>query len=421
MQSINNNIKISFINVPLTVVNDRDELLQIMNDPKTEGKLSNLDLSLVELANIRFTNYELCNIVFNAFNPEKRDRKELFNLDFEGCKFCQVSFAHCNIERCNFDTIADVSTTTMEKVDFFFCKFDYSRFKSVEMRICDFRYSEINNCSMGGVKADICDFYMTAFKGVTNFIESQFTRCSFTNAVFENHCITMHNLQSLVQEDYDAYANIIINLKTWHKINPCASQSYLNKSEQKKKSIVNGEATVQKGESVKVLKLKSMQSNAKEAQQLYTIFSGIYNGKGLNHDSNEAYRRAKICENNYYWLSVRVHWATCKFWKIPGDCFKMLTPFSSMLFGFGYMLLPIFIISSLIVLAFASYIYGYSDTSSGSFWQDLVASMHNMLSPLENHFNHLLDKVIALLQTCFGILILGFLGFIFANRVRNDG
>ena len=77
MQSINNNIKISFINVPLTVVNDRDELLQIMNDPKTEGKLSNLDLSLVELANIRFTNYELCNIVFNAFNPEKRDRKEL--------------------------------------------------------------------------------------------------------------------------------------------------------------------------------------------------------------------------------------------------------------------------------------------------------------------------------------------------------
>lgn len=200
--------------------------------------------------------------------------------------------------------------TMMGKVDFFFSRFDYSRFKNVKMNICDFRYSEIDNCSMGGVEADLCDFYMASFKGVSNFVDSHFKRCSFTNTFFENHCITMANLHSLVQEDYNAYADIIINMKNWHKINPCAGESFLNKSEQEKKKIKNGEACETAEKNIEVLTLESMCKSAKEAQLFYTMLSGIYNGKGLNHDSNEAYRRAKVCEKNYYWRSIKVFWAT---------------------------------------------------------------------------------------------------------------
>lgn len=90
-----------------------------------------------------------------------------------------------------------------------------------------------------------------------------------------------------------------------------------------------------------------------------------------------------------------------------------------MLFGYGYMTLPIFLISVFLLVVFASYVYFFTAESSGNFGEDLATSAHNMLSPWS--FKSLIDRVVALVQTCFGILILGFLGFIFANKVRNDG
>lgn len=273
---------------------------------------------------------------------------------------------------------------------------------------------------MGHMHASKCDFYMTAFKGTTNFIDSKFTYCSITNAVFENHCIEMKNLDNLAQENYEIYSCFLMNYPNWQKLNPCASVSFLNKSEHAKKRKCREDGDNEQRVNESELKLESKQYISREAQQIYTVLSGIYNGKGLNHDSNEAYRKAKVNEMRYYLCSIKLEFKRHHYWDVMKYLWRLLNPITLWVLGYGYKWMPILFIGAIVVVTFGLYVYFVSNESKGILSEDMTGSMQNMISPVDN-FKIISNKIIALIQSCIGILILGFLGFIFANRIRNNG
>lgn len=391
----------------LTVLDSREELEKLLQLHKS---LKGYDLSLIDLKDLDFSDFELEDVVFNYFDVERKERKEIFNVNFKGCTMNRVSFAHCSFCRCNFDSYSeklnheeeeiteDPHPTNMSECDFFFCEFENCRFKNTKMSVVDFRYSSFTDCSMGCVKVQYGDFYMTAFHGTTNFLDSVFSLCSLTNATFDNHCLLMENIDRLIQEDYERYIKIFIRKKNWFKQNPCGNISKLKNA--------NG----------KDGKLEVKIYISKEAKFIYTTLSGLYSGKGLFRDSNKAYSKAKKCEAQYYKLLQKKAWKRKECWSWLKNVFRWVGPVYVMLKGYGYKFWPVMAWFAVLIVVCWMILWFTKDLS----WYDsLAASICNSIGTGSQDFDRL-KPVLASFERFMGILLIGLLGFVWANKIRNN-
>lgn len=418
------NIFTSFVGKDnLICLSTRDQLNELINNCRNEHKpLENLNLTKVDVSNTDFSHLMIRNVIFNGFNPEREQPKKIFNVNFKGCIMIGVSFSHCRFIRCNFDkdkitmreaikhnTKSDGSLTVrdnisnkptyLNEVDFFFCQFETCRFRTTKIDTADFRYSKFTDCTLGSWEVTRGDFYMCSFCGSTNFYMSKFTLCSLTEVIFEQHCPSINNINKLVQEDYDAYHDIIIGKVDWSKHNPCAGFSHVNEAEDNDK------------------KLESRIHNHLEAYRVYAMLSGIYNGKGLFRESNEAYKKAKRNEAKFRSLSIKRDWENREFWSLSKQLYKRFQILISYIMGYGFKMMHVIFV--FLILVIIGGVLFFNKTDADDIWNSLAFSLNNTLGPYD-YFSQIAGIIWASLQTAFGILLVGFLGFIMANRIRNN-
>ena len=452
-----NKAKLSFIledETTFKTVNTVEELRQLVADCRKNGRaLSKYDFSNLDVIdNVCFDRLVLEDVVFSRFRPCCNKRPLLFQLSFMGATLRRISFAHANLLQCNFDTIDENAhkqskidiegqdgndinkdnckeiPTILEYADFFYSNLEYCRFRKTYSNYVDFRYSNINNCTLGEYEVKMGDFYCCNFLGSTNFIDSEFENCSFTNATFEHACIRMDNIRDgIVQENSDDYHNKFINNKGihWYRYNPCFSFSSMNHF-----SGVNKE--------------KSDAAIASESMNFYKQMSGVFAGKGLNRDSNKAYAK-KVLEERKYSKAKLVELKKEKDCKAePVDLKKkeekkdeeeknkehgkwyyrrkLCSTYAIQWMGYGYKLLNPFLGFLLIVIVFWM-IFQFVDCTvcinTPEWLQHIGYSLNNALSPFEDYYK-VVNIFISALQSTLGVLIVGFLGFVVANKVRNN-
>lgn len=424
--SVNKDILLSFIDEK-TVILDRsiktvEELRELVNKCRNseDKRLSGYDFSNInEISCVCFDGLSLENVVFSRFFPDKKERPLMFQLSFVGATLHNVSFAYAQLRQCNFDKLKRnddaILDTTLTNVDFFFSEFDYCRFRGTKAQFVDFRYSKVDNCTMGDFHVTLGDFYFSNFMGCTNFIDSSFKLCSFTCASFDNSCIRMGNIDRIVQEDDNCYHHTFLyNQKIhWNRYNPCSSISSIN----------NGDT------------LKSKVFIASEAMNFYKQMSGIYAGKGLNRDSNEAYRKRVLMERKYCRLKMR-YIRTEEGKKEIKDLKEKGEKYHGMWYyrrgfwktilvqglGFGYMWgVPCLLFLLLVFVYWV--IYQLTDSSVGyvtpEWLQHVAFSLNNALSPFSEYYE-VVNIFVSSIQSTIGVLLVGFLGFVIANKIRND-
>ena len=406
----------------LTPIKSKAVLLGMMSQCRKNKKLhlSNLDLSeMDDCCSICFDGYELDNIVFSKFCPENPQKRHLFNLSFVGAELNRVSFAQAYLQQCNFDTM-DVDAhklhyqkmhgedmpeekeakkiSTLNQVDFFFSKLEFCRFRKTMAKYVDFRYSHVCDCTMSEFDVTYGDFYFCYFKGCTNFIDSRFTDCSLTCASFENDCIRMNNIiGGIAQENSQVYHQELIHNPIWLRYNPCNSFSSMNHKGNKGKDD------------------ESDANIAGEAMHVYKQLSGLYSGKGLNRDSNRAYRKSKLCEIDYCKLKMKLSKKNGKIKDLYAYRWSFIKAWVTKLFGFGYQWKATVAWFIVIVL-----FYGLIGIiRKGSDYNILFHSLYNSMGP-HDCFTETVPLPWASFESIFGILLIGFLGFIIANNIRND-
>ena len=436
-------MELSFVDektVVLKKVETRDELLDLISKCRANEtyKLSNLDLSQIkDCCNLDFDGLKLDNIIFSRFNPESQQKKIFFMLSFMGSTLNRVSFAQSYLQQCNFDTMDKDAislhrekvnnktpindntkevTSKLTEVDFFFSKLEYCRFRLSNLNTVDFRYSHLVDCSMGEINVDLGDFYNCAFEGCTNFIRGRFTNCSFTNATFEYNCLRMSNIpEGIVQEYSEKYHKDLILAKEWMKYNPCASYSSMNHESNKKEIEYN---------------TKSQANIALEASNFYKELSGTLAGKGFFNDSNIAYKKSKEQEVKFCKLELLlpVENRKCLDGKKSGadQVYKRRLMLDKCIryFGYGYKwTAPVYWFLG-IVAFFAALTTLFNGLSS--FFKMLSWSLNNSMSPYEHYtslFENFLEDFgvfISSLESIAGVLLIGFLGFVIANKIRNN-
>ena len=155
---------ISFVETDnLEVINNLEDLEALLK--RSNKKIQRVDLSNIDLRNLDFSDFELEDVVFNYFDVTRKERKEIFNVNFKGCIMNRVSFAQCSLCRCNFDSykkslnnekdeITEVErNTSLSQCDFFFSEFVNCRFKNARMSVVDFRYSVWQSCARSPKRA----------------------------------------------------------------------------------------------------------------------------------------------------------------------------------------------------------------------------------------------------------------------------
>ena len=400
------------------MLKSREQLKKLL---RLHKPLKGYDLSGIALRDLDFSGLRLEDVVFNYFDVKRKERKEIFNVNFKGCSMERVSFAHCSFCRCNFDsdseklnheegeTRAEKDSPKMSECDFFFCEFENCRFKNTKMSVVDFRYSSFTDCSMRCAQVTFGDFYMAAFHGTTNFPHSVFSLCSLTNATFDNHCLLMENIHRLIQEDYELYSDNFIHKKNWFKQNPCGNISKLK---------------IAKGEDCE-LEVKIYISQ--EAKFIYTTLSGLYSGKGLFRDSNKAYSKAKKCEAQYYKLLQKKARQRKAYRSSLKNIFRRVEPVFIMRIGYGYKPWPV--VALLMIVWFAEPLFSLAV----SIWNSMALYFEKIKMPwlaealswIGSHavsiWNSMapyfeLAPVLERLET----LLIGLLGFVWANNIRNN-
>lgn len=440
-------IKVSFVkNIDNHyVVNDSAELQSFIDRCRENNEpLMNLDLSGVELKNMDLSRLKIEDVVFNSYDPSRSDYKEIFNVSFKGTVLNRVAFAQCSFVRCNFDKFSptkkelekqnktigmyDEKSTVISEGDFFMTRWESCRFRRTEIDKADFRYSEFNNCSMGGCRVNLGDFYMAAFRGTTDFTDSVFSRCSITNAIFENDLIRMKGINKLVQECYNDYSEVIIGHPKWYKQNPCGDFSHKNEGEDK-------------GDTV-----KSKAYIYHESSVMYAQLSGLYASKGFFKDSNLAYEKAKCNEAwaMYFemiyeggkWtgnlkqyiknifskkkceLNEKKKRNPVKYGRIGKNMFSLLYFLVCWILGFGYKLTNVLVCIVSLVVGY-TLLFHFKTKDKYDLPDEFAYSLNNTLSPYEN-FCVEVGYALSSVQTTVGILLIGFAGFVLANRVRSN-
>lgn len=402
------------------------EILEAANDPKQAGyhRLQDLDLSNIDVASVRsnFDGWHIENVVFSRFCPKEREKKEIFGLSFMGATLKSVCFAQAHLYRCNFDTLDQDAydtaikrltemvpnysavakpqrQTTMTEVNFFLSELELCRFRNVEMYAADFRYSYVNDCTIREAKVTYGDFYFCNFRGCTTFDKTEFIYCSFTNCMFENNAIRISNIpQGVIQEHYAAYEHMVLNYPAWLHYNPSATFSSIN-HDANKGNIPS-----------------SQLSNAAEAANFYKNMSGIYAGKGLNRDSNRAYKRAKLNEIKYLHKLIAKSCREHNYGSAAMKISQLLLDYLTVAFGFGYMWWVVVFWFVVLIMVYGLYYYSHSTEGLEA---AISYSFNNSLGPNEA-ITEIVNFFLASCQSAFGMLLIGFLGFIMANNLRND-
>lgn len=409
----------SFITEPLTILASREDLVSII-DNLEEKTLSDLDLSGIDCSGISFDEFTIKNVVFSRFQDSSDTRHTISMVSFKNASLENVCFAQSELSRCNFDG------AVIQNADFFFSTLLFCRFRDAVGYCLDFRYSSIESCSMSTSTIVMSDFYMAVFSGSTSFVNSSFKYCSLTSATFNGNCITMDNLRSLssadeivnkpnisselktllsrndsnvflIQDDYTLYHRFN-HIPNWNRRNPCSSTSHLN--------------TAEKND----ITLESKQFISKESMQQYRVLSGLYTGMGLFKDSNRAYRMTKRKELEHYWLSVRVAFKKHNYCKCFSNVLKCTGPLIVKSLGYGYKW-------SIIVVWFLTLIIGYSiyhyASTASKYIDSLTGSMNNSMGP-NPEFIARINEFIGSIEPTIGTLLIGFLGFVIANKIRNN-
>lgn len=401
------------INEDLAIITSREELVRLLSTKKDDKVLHNIDISSVDIDNLDLSGFYLSNVIIGTFDPSSTNKRRVHHVDFTGCKMRKVIMSQCDISQCIFDkTTCDVlDASECGNIDFFFSTFSYSRFKHSKLTLADFRYSKINDCSLGNCHFYLCDFYMAGFNGATNFQGSCFESCSLTFATFENEILKMENITSLNQENFEEYQKL--NNPALLKFNPTGGMSYINHSHER---IINAERTGKEPDIIDIL--ESRQFIAKEASDIYIYLSGIYSGKGLNRDSNLAYRKANLQKKIYMWTLMQASFRKGEYWTSIKSFFKWLTLIFVGTLGYGYRMMPVFLWLIFIIGIFTWYYFLVSngDTELGD---GIAYSIVNSLSPYDKYLQNTKD-LFASIETMLGVIIMGFIGFIFANKIRNN-
>lgn len=444
---------------------ERNKSLHLSFSQKTRPVLENLDLSEIDFSENsgelrkNFDGWIIRNVIFSKFNPKSKEKKSLFGLSFRGAKMDRVVFAQASLDRCNFDCLENEQIkiclfnrsiiiitdkeSTLDKVDFFFSEFSYCRFRGCKMDMVDFRYAKVSDCSMNEINVTYGDFYDCNFKGCTAFLESNFTKCSFTNAVFEHQVIHFESIHNILQDNINDYRKIIdVRNSKWERYNPCGT---------KRESSPDDEEI------------------RKEAKEMYRHLSGIYAGKGLNNDSNAAYGKMKKKELRISWENakdsvfgllfflillgflfcklIEYGYMNCKvvfscigifalyklydsikgyvkmvlryIWQKIEDLYGVVSGCITYFMGYGYKWLNVIIAYLLLILIGALFFYyKFDDICS---WQEALEYSFYNLTGLQNNLpNDGWKGVIVGFYHLLGVLLIGYLGFIFANKMRNN-
>lgn len=365
-----------------------EELKGLVDDARRSGlmTLRNLDLSECPIANLDFSKLLLENIVFSRHIPEDRERKMLFNVSFKGSTLRNVKFEHAVLQQCNFDKSHSC------EMDFFYSNLEVCRFRDAELKMSDFRWSKISDCSLSKCLFVECDFYMCAFKGVTTLHDTTMEACSITDAVFENNVIRIQDIMSLLQEDYDTYVRVLRHTsgRINNPVNPIADREHEDDSEK--------EARI-----------------AAESADAYLALSGIYQGKGYMEDSNKAYKRANDCRLKHYLIRIKNAGVSCK---LPSYLLHVLKYSGIAMMGYGYQWWKVCVIFLIIALAGGAYMH-YC-VPSMNIMEAYARGLNNSMGPQESFAEIVGNFLYSSTHSALGLLIIGFLGFILANKVRNN-
>lgn len=403
----------------LTKLSTGDFILKIFDlEKKGLKELKNLDLSEVNfsgknnLVKRNFDEWDIKNVIFSRFNPNTEGKKYLFGLSFKGAKLKNVGFTQAFLDRCNFDS----PRKELKEIDFFFSEFNYCHFCDCYMDTIDFRYTKISDCSMRNINVTFGDFYFCNFKGCSSFQKSTFKNCSFTNAVFEHNVIRIESIKGILQDNYDIYKSVI-DLKVWSRYNPTGNESQIGRTEEE------------------VLD---------EAVEMYKQLSGIYAGKGLNKDSNEAYRKMRNKEMQKNFLPImellskigrlinKIFLPIKKLFKYIG---RLIYGPIIALFGYGYRLRnAFFLFTALIILG--ALLFHFSDNKSTkisyccccdsiehkstSFCEAVSYSVYNSVGSYVEEYVNTIGPFWTAVLSLFGLGLIAYIGFIFANKMRNN-
>ncbi|MDE6695639.1 MAG: hypothetical protein K2K25_02050 [Muribaculaceae bacterium] len=472
-------LQVSFVDTTIDhfkVLKKRSELIcEIADCRKKNLPLCNMDISKVDLTGLDFRNLTISNVVFNRCDIDKVEidysicdciitsgikriynyakeglqhivcgffccimtmlscvfknrsccmyhicrkgpsAKPIIDVDFRGASISNVCFANCKFVRCNFDSVTAAidshivvtNKTLIRLADFFLCEFIQCRFRKATITIADFRYTQLTDCSLGEIEVNYGDFYMAAFKGSTSFDGCILKECSLTNTVFEHECVRFESIHKLIQENYSYYIDIFYNSEfkivdsdiecKWYRRNQCG-------------------AIIEKKEyEIDSSGLQSKSLIRLEASKVYAQLSGIYASKGFFKDSNKAYRIARYNKFLHYWFSLlsdQKKDLCC----ILRHIRELLGYVIAWTLGFGYQLKKVFVLFLLIVGGFACYL-----RNCNSSWFDaIVKSLCYSVGIGDNCDLAGGEQIAFCLETVCGILLIGYAGFIIANRMRNN-
>lgn len=393
--------------------------------------LKDLDFSDVDYTKVKhkdFTGWVIENVIFSSPSIEKDEKTIMSSFSFVGAKFERVVFAQACLIRCNFDK-ADLDAinsnlnkadpeknkemraylyacgqipenerekylqTTLDEVDFFFSDLKLCRFRAAKMNAVDFRYSIVEDCTLRESKITYGDFYSCHFKGTTTFQKSDFINCSITNAIFEENCIRMNNIKSgILQTHIKDYREMVNSYPRWCRYNPCMNFSaMLHDSE------------------VNELRIHS------EAKEIYKQLSGIYAGKGLNRDSNKAYKAYKDLDLKHNWLSLFDNMGKGEIKECWHNLIAIIGDLLTIALGYGYMGRAVVIWFAILVGFFTYLCYDKINNPEES----LSFSLSNSLGPFDPYYSAV-HGIMPSIESIIGILLVGFLGFVIANKIRND-
>lgn len=371
-----------------------DELLDAIKDAHASKVLSlyNIDLTECDLKNISFKGFHLENVIFSYHSPEEENHKRIFNLSFENSELKNVSFAHSYLKQCNFDN------AVLLDVDFFYSALEVCRFRGASVNQADFRYSKISNSSLSTCSFRECDFYMCGFLGTTTLHDTILKDCSITDAVFEHNVIRIDNIKSLLQENYDTYIRVLQN--TTNRIhNPINPSAY----------IVHNNDLRPDNRKEKESKI------AAESAEAYLALSGIYQGKGYTHDSNKAYKLANDWRLRHHLIEVRNKPLS---FNTPKNILQIIKHSGIALMGYGYQWWKVSLI--FLFVALLGGLYMHYCVPEMDVIEAYARGLSNSMGPQESFAERVGNFLYSSTHSAFGLLIIGFLGFILANKVRNN-
>ena len=372
-------------------------LNQLIEKKHIEG----VDLSTIDINGRNFTGCTIINVKFSKKNQHNRiltnvnfTNATLENVDFIDAKLDNVKFDNAIMEGCSFQIYSEkVDKPTIDRVSYKKCTIRSCRFRDAEIKYSDFRYAEITNSTFENSNIEFCDFYRTLFIGQNIFYYSKIIDSSIPT-YFEGTIIRRDNLTNdrILQQNYRKYR---IFLEDWYTI---------RENDRDEKAIFD----------IK----KSHNARYKQAENIYRELNGLWNSKGYFSDANWAYIQARRMERkSLIYDLINIKGVFNKIILLPRIIWNCLC---DLCFGYGESILKTIATYFVIVLIFANILN--IKLPDCSFLDSIWYSIKNMIAqtPEEIMLGRTLVDMLNLVQSTLGILITGILGFIIANKIRNQ-